>query len=80
NEISYAPTRRQILEYAMAGGDGEVLFLDMEKREIFSIKFPYKKDRFKWQRDVWRAVAILSLLGYLLVLITLAGQSLLKLL
>ncbi len=57
--LSHAPTRRQLLEYALAFNNTRLLLVDMEAEEIREIEFPALRN---FNRIPWR-----SLLRYLMV-------------
>lgn len=77
-DIGSASTRRQILEYALASNQPEMLLLNMETEMISSVQFSQLSKRSDWKIRVWRFLAILMFLGYLIMLFVMASQGLLQ--
>ena len=77
-DIGTASTRRQMLEYAMASNQPEMLLLNMETEMISSVQFSQLSKRSDWKMRVWRFLAILMFLGYLIMLFVMASQGLLQ--
>ena len=79
-DVSYAPTRRQLLEYAMASDAKSILLLDVEgAAKISKIEFPNSIHAVKASRGRWKWLSILLSFGYVALLVYFAFQALLKL-
>lgn len=77
-DVDFAPTRRQLLEYAIASGESDMLLLNMENESFERVQFPNALKSIRRSLIFWKWFAIILMIGYFIILIYFAGLGLLK--
>ena len=75
SQVNYSSTRRQILEYSLTS-KMPLLFVDMERKEIFEVEFPFvaQSSSINW----WKWLSVFLITALSVVVVMMAVSALLK--